>query len=174
MSQGFHPPSVLLLLWSRGKDEDHTLPALRVCGGEHGGPQGQLTPAPEASTACSEHPPALGERARGMAVRAVTSWSEDGALCPRVGAGKEAGGRGAHRWCSDPGAPGVPLSTGPEGRRPGPAPESPLYSSSQSPDRGNPWSPDRGPGCQKRQKLRFSSVKNQISQSGSPGQTRGP
>ena len=51
MSQEYHPPSVFLMLWSRGKDEDHTLPALRVCGGEHGGPCGSVHPALEERTA---------------------------------------------------------------------------------------------------------------------------
>ena len=68
MSQEYHPPSVFLMLWSKGKDEDHTLPALRVCSVEHGGPQGpvHLCPGGENSPAHSAHFP--WGKSRGMAV----------------------------------------------------------------------------------------------------------
>ena len=82
MSQEYHPPSVFLMLWSRGKDEDHTLPALRVCGGEHGGPCGSVHPCPggEDSPAHSTRLP--WGRGRGVTACTVTSLPEGGTLCP--------------------------------------------------------------------------------------------
>ncbi|XP_061281791.1 spermatogenesis-associated protein 31A6-like isoform X2 [Bos javanicus] len=47
------------LKFGKGKDEDHTLPRLRVCDGNHGGPQGPFHPCPrgEGSPAQSTHLP---------------------------------------------------------------------------------------------------------------------
>ena len=56
MHQACHPTSVFLMLWSRSKDEDHSL---RVCSGDHGSPQGPFHPCPrgEDSPAQSTHLP---------------------------------------------------------------------------------------------------------------------
>lgn len=76
------PPSALLLLWSSGKDKDHTFPALRVCGGECARSRGFIHPCPggEDNPAHRTHLP-WGE-GRSVTVCAVTSQSGGGTLCP--------------------------------------------------------------------------------------------
>ena len=92
MSQEYQPPSVFLMLWSRGKDEDHTLPALRVCSGEHGGPCGpaHLCPGGEDSPAHGAHLPPGNEHGRDCAQS--PHGLRTGLCAPRVGCRE--GGRG--------------------------------------------------------------------------------
>ena len=93
MHPACHPPSVFLVLWGRGKDEDHTLPRLRVCSGNHGGPQGPFHPCPrgEGSPAQSTHLPWVSEQGSWLCVPSPHGL-RGGHCAPRVGCGE--GGRG--------------------------------------------------------------------------------
>ena len=93
MCQACHPTSVFLMLWSRVEDEDHTLPALRMCGGEHGGPPGPVQPCPrgEDSPAQSTHLPWENEQGAWPCVPSPHGLRV-GRCAPRVGCGE--GGRG--------------------------------------------------------------------------------
>lgn len=92
MGQACRPSSVLLVLWSSGEDEAHTLSALSVCGVEHGGLQRpvHLHPGEEDSPAHSTH--LCQGMGRGMSLCAVTSLSEWDTVHLVLDAGK--GGRG--------------------------------------------------------------------------------
>ena len=153
------------MLWSRGENEDRTLSALRVAMWSMKAPEGWSTPALEKRTAHSTH------LCQGMGRGHVCVQSPH---CLRVGHSTPSVRCRERRQVSDVLIDGAvtkeplvshqhlhaqrkeitgPLALG------GPTPEPPLYSSSQSPDRGrSPGVPDRGPGPQKQQSLQAGNL----------------